>query len=34
MFYLKFVNVINSEFAISPEDGDSVFNLIKGKDNY
>ena len=29
MFELKIVNVINSEFAVSPEDGDSVFNLIK-----
>ena len=31
MFELKIVNVINSEFAVSPEDGDSVFNLIKEK---
>ena len=31
MFYLKIVNVINSEFAVSPEDGDSIFNLIKEK---
>ena len=30
MFELKIVNVINSEFAVSPEDGDSIFNLIKG----
>ena len=28
MFYLKIINVINSEFAVSPEDGDSIFNLI------
>ena len=31
MFELKIVNVINSEFAVSPEDGDSIFNLIKEK---
>lgn len=31
MFDLKIINVINSEFAVSPEDGDSVFNLIKDK---
>ena len=31
MFYLKIINVINSEFAVSPEDGDSIFNLIKEK---
>lgn len=33
MFELKIVNVINSEFAVSPEDGDSIFNLIKEKVN-
>ena len=31
MFELKIVSVINSEFAVSPEDGDSIFNLIKLK---
>lgn len=31
MFELKIVSVINSEFAVSPEDGDSIFNLIKKK---
>ena len=34
MFELKIVNVINSEFAVSPEDGDSIFNLIKEKVDY
>lgn len=28
MFELKIVNVINSEFAVSPEEGESIFNLI------
>lgn len=31
MFNFKIINVINSEFAVSPEDGDSIFNLIKEK---
>ena len=31
MFDLRIINIINSEFAVSPEDGDSIFNLIKEK---
>ena len=31
MFNLKIIDVINSEFAVSPEDGDIIFDLIKEK---
>lgn len=29
MLELKIIDVINSEFAVSPEDGDTIFSLIK-----
>lgn len=29
MINLNIIDVISSEFAVSPEDGDSVFNIIK-----
>lgn len=31
MCTLKIVNVINSEYAVSPEDGDIIFKIIQSK---
>lgn len=31
MFQLNIVNIIGSEFAVSPEDGNSIFDIVKEK---
>ncbi len=33
MITLKIVDLISSEFAVSPEDGDIIFNIISNKIN-